>query len=270
MSRFDDTLHDLHALDSHAARPNALTRLDPRSKILATLFYIVAVVSFDRYAILALLPLAWYPVALAALGNVPPAALGRKLLLALPFALMIGIFNPLLDTAPMVDLFGISISAGWVSFASILLRFALTVSAALLLVATTGFDQVCVGLNRLGVPRALTTQLHLLHRYAEVLAGEAARMVTARELRAYARRRLNLNVYASLLGHLLLRALERAQRIHLAMLARGFDDEVRGSQELGWRRVDMAFLTICAASFILARSIDLPRALGHILLKALS
>ncbi|MBI5923677.1 MAG: cobalt ECF transporter T component CbiQ [Betaproteobacteria bacterium] len=269
MSRIDDTLRELRSLDSFAALPNTLTRLDPRAKILATFFYIAVVVSFDRYTILALLPLAVYPVILAALGDVPPSLIARKLLIASPFALMIGIFNPLLDRAPLVDLFGMDIAAGWVSFASILLRFALTVSAALLLVATTGFHRVCAGLNQLGVPRILTTQLLFLFRYAEVLAGEASRMGTARELRACGRRRLNLGVYAGLLGHLLLRALERAQRIHLAMLARGFDGEMRGPHQLAWRRTDMFFLVLCAACFALARSIDLPRALGHILLGAL-
>lgn len=58
MSRIDDALHDLRSLDKLAARPSALSKLDPRAKILATFAFIAVVVSFDRYSVLALLPLA--------------------------------------------------------------------------------------------------------------------------------------------------------------------------------------------------------------------
>ena len=265
MSRIDETLHDLHTLDEIAARPSALASLDARTKILATLAFIVVVVSFDRYSVLALLPLALFPVALAALGDVPFGLIARKLLLASPFALMIAIFNPLLDRAPLIELFGIGIAGGWVSFASILLRFVLTVAAALVLIATTGFHNVCAGLTQLGVPRVFTAQLLFLRRYAAVLAGEAARMSAARELRAGGRR-LAFSVYAALLGHLLLRALERAQRIHLAMVSRGFDGELHSLRPRRWQLADVIFLGGCGAYFVLARRIDLPRMLGQTLL----
>jgi cobalt/nickel transport system permease protein len=266
VSRIDDALHDLRSLDNIAARPSALSKLDPRAKILATFAFIVVVVSFDRYSVLALLPLALFPVVLAALGAVPLRLIARKLLIASPFALMIAMFNPLLDRTPLVELLGIGISAGWVSFTSILLRFMLTVAAALVLIATTGFYHVCVGLNQLGLPRVFTTQLLFLHRYAAVLAGEAARMNAARELRAGDRRGFGFVVYATLLGHLLLRALDRAQRIHLAMVARGFDGELRAMRPSRWRLADAVFLTGCGVCFVLARYFDLPRGLGQALL----
>lgn len=262
MSRIDTALHELNSLDALAARPSAAARLDARAKILATLACIVAVVSFDRYAVLALFPFALFPLGLAALGNVPLPMIGRKLLLASPFALMVGIFNPVLDRAPLVDFFGVAVSGGWVSFVSILLRFCLTVAAALVLVATTGFFNVCSGLAQLGMPRVFTTQLLLLQRYAHVLAGEAARMNAARQLRACGQRGVTLAVYGSLLGHLLLRALERAQRIHQAMLSRGFDGELRSLSTRRWLGADSVFLALCLAGFALARSIDLPRVLG--------
>lgn len=270
MSRLDDALHDLYALDVSAARPTALARFDPRAKILATLAFIIAVVSFDRYTVAALLPFALFPVALAVLGEVPLHLIVRKLLLAAPFAVMVGMFNPLFDRVPLVELSGIEIAGGWVSFASILLRFALTVAAAVVLVASTGLHNVCIGLGRLGVPQVFTTQLLFLHRYAYVLAGEAARMNAARELRACGQRVLSLPVYAPLLGHLLLRALERAGRIHMAMVARGFDGEVRSSRPLCWRQADTLFVTGWVACFVLARCVDLPGALGGLLLGALS
>jgi cobalt/nickel transport system permease protein len=149
---------------------------------------------------------------------------------------------------------------------SILLRFGLTVSAGLVLVASTGFQQVCVGLGRLGVPPVFTTQLLLLHRYALVLAGEAVRMSLARELRSGSGRALPLTVYGALLGHLLLRAMQRAHRIYQAMVSRGFDGQLRGSQVLLWHRIDTLFLLVCGASFVLLRQVDVAQLLGHWLL----
>lgn len=265
MSRIDAALRELRSLDALAARDTPLTRLDARAKVIATLAFIVIVVSFERYAVAALLPLAAYPVVLAVLGDVPAAPLVRKLLLAAPFAVLVGAFNPLLDRAPMLAFGEIAVAAGWVSFASILVRFALTVGAALVLVAGTGMHTLCAALARLGVPQVLTAQLLFLFRYAFVLGGEAARMAAARELRSGGRA-LALSAYGPLLGHLLLRSFERAQRVHLAMVARGFDGELRTLRAPRWSSRDTAFVLVGCAFFVLVRTVDLPQALGRLLL----
>ena len=266
MSHIDAALRDFNSLDALAARTTALSALDPRAKILATLGFIVAVVSFDRYAVAALIPFALFPVLLAAVGDIPLRMIARKVLLASPFAFLMGMFNPLFDPNPLLELFGFAVAGGWVSFAAILLRFALTVAAAVVLVGSTGLHQVCAGLRALRVPQVFTTQLLFLHRYAQVLAGEAARMSLARELRSPGGARLPLRVYGSLLGHLLLRAMERAQRIYQAMVARGFDGQLRSIRPLRWRLVDSVFLVLCWSSFVLARQVDLAHLLGKLLM----
>jgi len=177
---------------------------------------------------------------------------------------MVGLFNPLLDQEP-IAIGDLTVAAGWVSFASILLRFALTVGAALVLVAGTGLHSLAAALGRLGAPQVLTAQLLFLFRYAFVLGGEASKMAVARQLRSGGRS-LALAAYGPLLGHLLLRAFERAQRIHQAMLARGFDGELRTLQAPRWRSRDTLFLLGWTAYFALVRAIDLPLALGTLLL----
>ncbi len=264
MSRLEAALADLRLADTLAARDTALARRDPRAKVVATLAFLVAVVSFDRYSVAALLPFALYPVALVTMGEVPWRWLARKLAIAAPFAILVGIANPLLDRAPMAIAGDASLAAGWVSFASILVRFALTVSAALAVIAGTGMHALCAGLAALGTPRVFTAQLLFLWRYAFVLGGEGARMATAREARG-GRGSPSLAVYGSLAGHLLLRAFERAERIHRAMLARGFDGEIRSLRELRWTGRDTAFVVGWSAFFAIARIVDLPLALGRLL-----
>jgi cobalt/nickel transport system permease protein len=264
MGRLDAALADLRALDEGAARDTPLTRLDPRAKLVAALVFVVVVMSFERHAVAALLPLAVFPLALAVLGDLPAAPLLRKLALVAPFALMVGLFNPWLDRAP-VPVFGdFSLAAGWWSFSSIVLRFGLTVGTALVLVAGTGMGPLCAALARLGVPRVFTVQLLFLYRYAFVLGDEASRLATARRLRS-AGRRPRLSSYGPLLGQLLLRAFDRAARVHQAMLARGFDGELRIVEDWRWQRADTLFVGLWCGYFALARAVDLPLALGRLI-----
>jgi cobalt/nickel transport system permease protein len=120
-------------------------------------------------------------------------------------------------------------------------------------VAVTGFHQVCAALERLGMPRAFALQLLFLYRYLFVLGGEAARMVRARALRVFDGRGLGFGTYGSLLGHLLLRTLDRAQRLHLAMLSRGFDGEIRLLRPLHLNGRDAGFFLGWSALFVLLR-----------------
>jgi cobalt/nickel transport system permease protein len=232
MEKTGSSLLDVTYLDTLSYQDTPVHRLDPRVKVLTTLLFIVCVVSFNKYELSALLPFVIYPVVLVALGNLPLGYLVKKVLLAAPFALLIGIFNPLLDRAVLIHLGSVEISGGWVSFASIMLRFVLTVSAALILVASTGFNAVCVALEKLGAPSAFTVQLLFLYRYIFVLADEAWRMVRARSLRSFGGRGMELKVSSLMIGQLLLRTLDRAQRIHLAMRCRGFDGEIRTVRRL--------------------------------------
>jgi cobalt/nickel transport system permease protein len=270
MTRIDTALNDLRSLDEFASRDTALTRVDPRAKLVATLLFTFVVVSFDRYSVAALLPLALFPTVLAAQAELPPRLLLRILCLASPFALMVGIFNPALDRAPMLVLHGVAISGGWVSLAAILLRFGLTASAALVLVAGTGMQPLCAALARLGAPTVFTMQLLFLYRYLFVLASGADRMSTASRLRAGGQTRLGLAGYTSLLGHLLLRAIGRAQRIHGAMLARGFDGEIRLVDTRRWQHADTLFISGWCGFFVCVRSVDLPHAIGTLLASAVT
>ncbi len=126
-------------------------------------------------------------------------------------------------------------TGGWISYASIVLRFLLTAGAALVLTATTGFTGICLALEKLKVPDVLVTQLLLLFRYIFVLGDEATRMGQARRLRSFGRRGMGWRVYGQMLGQLLLRTFARAQRIYLAMKSRGFDGEIRVARRLHFR-----------------------------------
>lgn len=260
--RFDQYM-EVGRMDDLGRMDSPIHRLDARSKILATVAFIVAVMSFPRHEVSALMPMFLYPIALIAAGNLPVAYLLRKVAVAAPFALLVGVFNPLLDREPMGTIGSITISGGWFSFASIMVRFTLTVTAALALVASTGIHRLCSGLAMLGVPSPFVVQLLFLYRYFFVIGDEGIRMLRAADMRSAGMRALPLRIYGTLIGHLLMRSMDRAQRIYRSMVSRGFDGEVRHlrRQAPGWR--DTVFACGWIGFFAFARTWDLAGLIGR-------
>lgn len=263
MLKAADALRSVHHLDELASLDSPIHRLDPRTKVITTLIFAGILASFGQYEVSALLPFALYPVFLASAGSVPMAPVLRRVLLALPFVLLLGAFNPWLDRQPMLLMGRIHVGGGWVSYVSILLRFVLGASAALLLIATTGFFSVGRALERLGAPRAFAVQLLVLYRYLFVLGDEAARMERARSLRAFGRG-MSLREFGSFAGNLFLRAWERAQRIHAAMLCRGFDGLFPVAHSSHFRFADWIFLLTWVVMLVLMRIFNVPFLLGNL------
>ena len=264
MSSLEEGLYDLGRLDRLAYGHTAVHRLDPRAKVLTTLVFLVCVVSFGKYEVVAMLPFVVFPVALATDAGLPLGFLLRKLVAVAPFAVLVGIFNPLLDRQIVAFLGPIGISGGWISYASILMRFFLTTISVLVLIATTSFSGVCAALARMGMPDVLVTQLLLLYRYMFVLGEETMRVARARALRSFGGRGMGLRVYSHILGHLLLRTYARATRIYQAMLSRGFDGRVRTLKTLSVSARDVAFVVGWCAAFVAFRLYNVPEGVGRL------
>jgi len=261
-SRIETALGGLGSLDELAARDTPAARLDPRAKVAVTVAFVAVVASFGRTELGRLAPLAAIPLALGALGDVPWRPVLVRLALASPLALGVAVFEPFLDRAPAVVLGGVTVSRGDVAFLVILAKFALSLGAALLLVATTRFDDVCQAAGRLGAPRVLVAQLSLTWRYLFVLGDEATRMLRAHALRSPGAPRPRLRTAGTLLGQLLVRATSRAERIHVAMRCRGFDGRLPARETWRFRRADAAFLGGAAAVLVAARALDVPALVG--------
>lgn len=267
MAKIDLAFFDIGYLDTLACRNTPIHCLDPRAKLITTLLFVATVASFGKYEVSGLLPFFLFPVILVALGNLPPLYLIKKLVLGAPFVFFVGVFNPLLDREIFFELGTVGISGGWVSFASILLRFTLTIGAALALIATTSFPGVCMALEKLGTPKVFAVQLLFLHRYLFVLTEEALRMTRARALRSFRGRGTGIRSLGHLVGQLLLRTLERARRINLAMLSRGFDGEIRLLRPLHIGRAEVFFTLGWSAAFVVMRLYNLPQLLGSLVME---
>lgn len=267
MASIDKNLFDISHMDTLASGNSVFHRLDPRAKLVTTLIFIGTVVSFGKYEISGMIPFIIFPVILITVGHLPVGYLTKKIIIVAPFAFFVGILNPFLDRTVLLEIYGYGISGGWISFFSIMMRFALTVGTALILISLTGFHSVCMALEKLGVPRPFVIQLLFLYRYIFVLIDEAAHMVRARALRSFGSKGNGIRPYGSMLGHLLLRTLDRAQRIHLAMCCRGFDGTLRILKPLNIGISEILFVTGWSSLFLAMRFFNIPQIIGSLIME---
>lgn len=112
---------------------------------------------------------------------------------------------------------------GLAPFLSLVTKATACAAVMLIVSSTTRFSDILSTLTALGLPTLLVTTLGLMYRYLFVLSDEAARMRRARLARTFQQDRGRLwRSMASVIAQLFVRSAERAQRIHSAMLARGW------------------------------------------------
>src|SRR5690606_28493394 len=114
-------------------------------------------------------------------------------------------------------------SAGLLGAGTLAAKATLGTVAAIVLAATTSPRDLLVALDRLRFPRRLVEILSFMVRYAVVVTGDMRRMRVARESRGYGGGRVGrLAAVAAGAGTLFVRSYERGERVHRAMLARGY------------------------------------------------
>lgn len=113
---------------------------------------------------------------------------------------------------------------GWgLRTANLFLKSSLCLWTVSLVVHSLGLQGLLAGLRHLRVPRLWTETLSFWGRYSGVLGEEWDRLQLARRARAIDdSRRQRFAVLTRLLGVLFIRAYERAEQVHHAMLARGY------------------------------------------------
>ncbi|MDR1210305.1 MAG: energy-coupling factor transporter transmembrane protein EcfT [Clostridiales bacterium] len=196
---------------------SALHRLDPTVKLLCAAFFVVFVVSRGRYAALALLPLFVVPVAAAAVSGTPFGSVAVRAALALPFVLGATLPNCLFGDP----------SLGLLSALTASLKAVLCVSCVCVCVATTSAADGLRVMRALRVPEFISAQAALTARYISVLAEE-----TLTALIAYAARgggfRISPKDAGAFAGGLALKAMDKGERVYLAMRQRGFGGDRDG------------------------------------------
>lgn len=244
----------------HHPGDSVVHRLPAQVKIVCALLAVLCVVATPRTEFLAF---GGYLVLLAviwAVAAVPLGHIARRAVIEVPFV-VIALVMPFLGGGERITFLGMSLSeqgalAGW----NILAKGTLGVLASLTLAATTTPGELVVGLQRLRAPAVITTIATLMLRYLEVIAAEARRMRTARISRGHDPRFLwQVGATARGIGSLFVRSYERGERVHLAMVSRGWTGRMPDHGAPAPAGTWLAGLTpVLAAGAVLGAAVWLP------------
>jgi cobalt/nickel transport system permease protein len=247
-----------HFIDRFALGNSPIHRLDARAKLVAVVGYTIVLISFHRYTVAGLAPMAVLPLAMLWFGGVPVGFALRRAAIFSPVILMFALMCPIYDRAAQPATFGpwqFELRGGWFAAGDVALKFTFGVLALTALVCTTRFALLLEAMRRLGVPRAIVAQLGFLYHYIFVLIDEAMRIRRARDFRGAAQATISRRLAAGggVIGSLFIRTLDRSERIQIAMSARGYRGETHGLGRLRFTGRDAAFLILVAAYLAVCR-----------------
>jgi cobalt/nickel transport system permease protein len=171
--------------------------------------------AFAAYAVILLV--------LLRIGHFRPGFVLARMAVVLPFILF-AFLIPFIGSGEKVDVLGLALSRDglWGAW-NIIAKASLGITVSIVLAGSTEVPNMLRGMARLRVPATFTAIAGFMVRYLEVIAGELGRMRTAMTARGYDPRWLwQAKPIASSAGALFIRSYERGERVHAAMLSRGY------------------------------------------------
>lgn len=211
-------------------------QLNPLVKLLFTIVFIVFInltpaKAWGAYALFFL-----YLITIISSAGLKFSDLAKRTIISLPFILAA---IPLIfaGNSPyeVIPIFGseIMISVeGWQKFLSITIKSILSILAALLLVSTSRPTEIFFALERLKIPSLFISIINLAYHYLFVIQDEVLRMTRARSSRSSSGLTKKSGggglmwramITGGMAGSILIRSIERSDRVYAAMLSRGYN-----------------------------------------------
>lgn len=212
-----------HAHPLYVHGHSRVHRLAPEVKVAAAVAFVFAVAVTPRQAVWAFAVDAAALVAVVAVAGIGPKFVATRLTVILPFVAF-AVFIPFVASGERIEVLGVALSREglWGAW-NVVAKAVLGATVSILLAGTTEVPRLLTGLSRLRVPAVLTAIANFMVRYLELLAGEVGRMRIAMASRGYDPRWLwQARPMAASAGALFVRSYERGERVHAAMLARGY------------------------------------------------
>ena len=209
---------------------------DPRVKIVATLAFLIAVATTPSVGPAIAVGYALVVLAGALLARLPLTGLLLRAAVVLPFT----------GTFALVSL----LAGDSERALALLLKSYLSAMAVLLLVGTTPMPRLLHGLEKLGTPRMLVLVVQFLYRYLFLISEQGQHMRLAAQCRGGASQQRRRSVFRAAVGALAVlfgKSYERAEGVHRAMLARGFNQRLVLLSGLKLNAADIMFLIVAAA-----------------------
>jgi len=225
MNEFTKSIFNLRELEEYAGSNNYINQVHPGLKWLITIIYIVALASVDKYDIGRIMLFGVYPLVVFFLTDIKVKTFLSKLVIPVILSVSLGLFNPFFDRQILFEIGGVSIGGGFVSLLTLVLRGTFSISATLLLVASSGIEGLGQGLASLKIPKVLIMLLFLMYRYIGVLLDEISITMDAYRLRSGTTKGIHVSTWGSLVGQIAIRSYYRANDIYHAMELRGYNHD---------------------------------------------
>ena len=236
-------------------------RLDPRIKIvLATAFAFTVALSSNFWALFAALGASLSLIAVSGLGFRPVL---KRLALVNGFILFFWLVLPLTVAGePYTKLGSLTFTReGILLSAQITIKSNAILISLIALLATSSISTLGHALNRLKVPDKLVLLLLLTFRYIFVLELEYRRLRRAIQIRGF-KPGTNLHAYrtyAYVIGMLFVRASARAERVHQAMLCRGFQGKFHSLRTFTLHTSDGVWATVVGIMIVMVGVLEWSR-----------
>jgi cobalt/nickel transport system permease protein len=236
-----------------------LHRRDPRGKIIAALVFSFTIALLTSFS--ALLVGLLFSLLLLTSARLPLLPVGRRMLLINGFTLFLWLSLPLTyGGGQTVDLLSLALSREGIVLAAIItLKTNIIVLAIIALLTTSTIAELGSALDRLGFPKKICFILLYSYRYVFVIHQEYQRLLRAAKLRSFSPG-TNLHTYktfAHLFGMTLVKSYNRSQRVHQAMLLRGFNGRLVSLYRYRFNRIDSAFVVLVGFVALLAIFLNL-------------
>jgi cobalt/nickel transport system permease protein len=197
--------------------------LPAQVKVVALLVFVLAVVVLPPDAFWAYFLAGCLLAGVMIVAELPAGFVARRMLVEVPI-LIFALLLPFFGQGETTDVLGLTLSVDglWGAW-TILAKATLGVGASIVVSASTTIPDILRGLDRIRVPRVITAIAGFMVRYLDIVAGEFSRRRVAMAARGYEPRWLWQNgPLAQSAGSLFIRSFERGERVHQAMVARGF------------------------------------------------
>lgn len=210
-----------HALYVH--EHSVVHRMAPQIKLAATLAFVAIVAVTPREAVWAFGIYGLLLASLVVLSRVEFAFVVVRLAGILPFV-GFAFLIPFVAEGEAVRILRIELSeAGLWATWNIVAKATIGAGTSILLAATTEVPDLLAGLGRLRVPVIITSIAGFMIRYLELIVDDVRRVRIAMTSRGYRPRWIgHARPLGLAAGALFVRSYERGERVHAAMIARGF------------------------------------------------
>ena len=229
MNDISKAIYDIRKIDELGDSDTRIHKINSSIKIIVTIIYVIKILSIKQFTVINITCTVLYPLIIFIIGKVPIKFILKKVLYVLPIILGLSVIN-----------------------FSVLLIFKCTFAlvGALLLIATTGINNLALGLKKLKIPNILIMQILMLHRYIILMMEECYKVKSAYELRTLREKPMTMKDYGQIVGQMFLRTLDKSEKVYEAMKLRGFEGDLHIENNKGAGCIDYLYLITWAVILI--------------------